>query len=139
MIEAASPVTLQLAMVIGAMALAAGIGGWRHPEMWPEMFDELERSPGLTLAIAFVALIFGALILVLPGGWSDPLAVAVSLVGLSSLAEGLILLALPRAYIRLVKPLVRFARPWAAFAMALGLAFLLAGLAGATPVQGAAL
>ena len=133
MIETASPVTLQLAMVIGAMALAAGIGGWRRPQMWPEMFDELERSPGLTLAIAFVAIILGALILVLPGGWSDPLAIAVLLVRAASLADGLILLAVPRAYVRLVKPLVRFARPWAAFAMALGLIFLLAGLAGTTP------
>ena len=133
MIETASPVTLQLAMVIGAMALAAGISGWRRPQMWPEVFDELEPSPALAFAIAFVAIILGALILVLPGGWSDPLAIAVSLVGAASLADGLILLAVPRAYVRLVKPLVRFARPWAAFAMALGLIFLLAGLAGTTP------
>lgn len=130
MIETTAPVTLQLSLLIGAMALAAGIGGWRHPEMWPEMFDELERSPGLTLAIAFVAIVFGALVLVLPGGWNDPLAFAVSLVGLSSLAEGLILLAVPQAYIRLAKPLTRHARLWAAFAMLLGLAFLLAGLLG---------
>lgn len=130
MIETAAPVTLQLAMLIGAVALASGIGGWRHPEMWPQMFDELERSPATALAVALVAVIFGALVLVLPGGWSDPLAIAVSAIGLASLAEGLIMLAVPAAYIRLVKPLLRFARPWAAVSMLLGLAFIVAGLLG---------
>jgi hypothetical protein len=130
MIETADPITFQLAVFIGAMALAAGIGGWRHPEAWPEMFAEFDRSPGLVMAIAFVALLFGALVLLLPGGWSDPLAIAVSAIGLLSLVEGLALLAFPRFYLRLARPLLGYARVWAGFAMALGAALFLAGLSG---------
>ena len=131
MIETAAPVTLQLAMLIGGLSLASGIGGWRHPEIWPEMFEELERSPGLAFAVGLIGALLGALILVLPGGWTDPLAFAVSLVGLLELAGGLVMLALPQAYVRLVRPLVAGrTRLWAGFAILLGLAFLLAGLLG---------
>ena len=134
MIETQSPVTLQLALLIGAVGFASGVAGWRHPELWREMFDEFDRSPGLTFSIAFIAILFGALVLVLPGGWTDPLAIAVSTIGLASLAEGLMMLALPQAYLTLIRPLLRYARPWAAFMLLLGLAFILAGLTGRASV-----
>ena len=130
MLETAAPVTLQLAVLIGAVLVAGAVAAWRRPGGWEEMFDELERSRGLTLALAWVAVLFGALILVLPGGWTDPLAIAVSAIGLMSLAEGLILIAVPDAYLRLVRPLLRQPRLWAALMLLLGLAFIVAGLLG---------
>ena len=130
MIETAAPVTLQLAVLIGAILVAGAVAAWRRPEGWEEMFDELDRSRGLTLALAWIAVVFGALVLVLPGGWTDPLAFAVSAVGLISLAEGLILIAVPDVYLRLVRPLLRRPRAWAALMLLLGLAFILAGLTG---------
>lgn len=130
MIETADQTTLQLAVLIGAMSLASGIGGWRHPSLWNRMFEEFDRSPGLTLSVALSAIIFGGLILLLPGGWSDPLAMVVSGIGLLSLAEGLILLAIPEYYLRLVRPLLRYARVWAAFAILLGILLVLSGFQG---------
>ena len=134
MIETAAPVTLQLAFLIGAILVAGAIAAWRRPQGWDEMFDELERSRGLSMAMAWIAIIFGALVLVLPGGWTDPLAIAVSAVGLISLAEGLVLIALPDVYLGLVRPLLRQPRAWAAFMLLLGLAFILAGLTGRASV-----
>ena len=130
MIETLVPVTLQLAVLIGAILIAGAVAAWRRPEGWDAMFDELERSPGLTMALAYVGVIFGALVLVLPGGWSDPLAIAVSAVGLMALAEGLILIAVPDVYLKLVRPLLARPRAWAGLMLLIGLAFLLAGLTG---------
>lgn len=130
MIETADETTLQLAVLIGAMALASGIGGWRHPELWERMFDEFDRSPGLTFSIALAAVLFGGIVLLLPGGWTDPLAMVVSGIGLLSLVEGLILLAVPEFYLGLVRPLLRYARAWAVFATALGVLLVLVGMQG---------
>jgi hypothetical protein len=122
--------TFCLAILIGAVTIATGIGGWRRPKAWETMFDEFERSPGLTLAVAFVAILFGTLVLLLAGGWSGGLATALSVIGLASLAEGLILLAVPDLYLGLMRPALRFARPWSAFAILLGALLLIAGLLG---------
>ncbi len=104
MIQTADPITFQLAALIGAVMIALGLGGWRDPGLWARMLDEMERSPGLTLAIAFVAILFGAIVLLLPGGWSDPLAIVVSAIGLAALAKGLVLLAVPGPWLALGRP-----------------------------------
>ena len=134
MIETAAPVTLQLAILIGAILIAGAIAAWRRPLGWDEMLGELERSRGLSMALAYVAILFGALVLVLPGGWTDPLAIAVSAVGLMALAEGLVLIALPEVYLGLARPFLARPRAWAALMLLLGLAFILAGLTGRASV-----
>lgn len=132
MIETADPTTLQLAMLLGAAMLAAGIGGLRMPAGWTRLFDELDASPGLALTLGLVAIILGGLVLLLPGGWSDPLACIVSGIGLVSLAEGLVLLAAPDLYLRFARPLLRHARIWAIAAIVSGTLLFLAGLLGRT-------
>ena len=135
MIETASNTTLHMAVLIGLICLAAGIGSLVSPGDWPEMFDEFERSPALTLAIAFIALIFGAFIILFHRSWADPLAVIVQLIGWMSFLEGLILLGMPKLYIRLARPLLRYARYWGVFALVLGAFLLSAGLFGrAAPI-----
>ncbi len=130
MIATADPITYQLALLTGAMSLAAAIGGWRHPNIWDRMFDDFDRSPGLVMAVGFIGVLFGGLVLLLPGGWSDPLAATVSTIGLLSLVEGLVLLAIPDLYLGFARPLLRYARIWALFAALLGLALLAAGAMG---------
>jgi hypothetical protein len=90
----------------------------------------MNRLPGLTLAIAFVAIVFGGGILLVHHHWTDPLAILVTLIAWASFAEGLLLLGLPRLYLSFARLGVRYARPWAAVALVLGIALLFAGLTG---------
>lgn len=126
----ASVTTLYLAMLLGLVCVAAGLGGLARPDDWRRIFDELEASPGLMLAIAFIAILFGLVVILTHRAWTDPLAIVVSLAGWLSFAEGLALLSVPRWWIGLVKPLLRYARAWSAVALLLGLFLLAAGLTG---------
>ena len=125
--------TAIFAILIGLVCLAAGIGALLSPNDWPEMFDEFERSPGLTLTIAFIAIVFGAFVILFHRSWDGAPAVAVSLIGWASFAEGLVLLGLPRLYLRLVRPLLVHVRAWAVFALLLGAWLLAAGIAARSP------
>ena len=127
--------TAILAILLGLICLATGIGGLLSPADWPEMFDEFDGSPGLTLAVAFIAIIFGAFIILFHGSWDGPLAIAVSLVGWASFLVGLLLLGLPRFYLRLVRPLLSYARAWAVFALLLGAYLLAGGIAARSPLN----
>jgi hypothetical protein len=115
-----------MAIMLGLVCLATGMGALLSPGDWPDVLGELERSPGLNLALAFAGIVFGAFVILFHRSWSDPLAVAVSLIGWLSFLEGLILLGLPRLYLRLVRPVLGHARYWGLFLLLLG-AFLLAG------------
>ena len=134
MIETAVPLTLTLAIGLGAILLAAGIGGFSATagpvSDWAEAIEEMDRMPGLTLALAFVAILFGGGILLVHHHWSDPLAAIVTLIAWASFAEGLLLLGMPRLYLSFARLAVRYTRPWAAVATVLGLALLIAGLTG---------
>ena len=77
----AATYTTAFALLIGLMSIAAGIGGLLRPQEWRRMFDEFEASPGLTLSIAFIAILFGALVILLHPLWDTPLEIAVSLIG----------------------------------------------------------
>ena len=134
MVETALPLTLTLAIGLGAILLAAGIGGFSAAGGaagdWAKAIDEMNRMPGLTLAIAFVAIVFGGGILLVHHHWSDPLAGIVTLIAWASFAEGLLLLGMPRLYLSFARLAVHYARLWAMVASVLGLALLLAGLTG---------
>lgn len=133
MIETASPTTLHMAVLLGLVCLAGGIGALLSPSQWPEVFAELEASPTLTVGVAFAAIVFGAFVILFHRSWSDPVAVTVSLIGWASFVEGLLLLGLPRLYLRLARPMARYARHWGAAALVLGAFLLSAGLTGRPP------
>ena len=124
--------TATFAILIGLMCLAAGIGGLLRPQEWGRMFDELETSPGLMISVAFIAILFGSVVILLHPWWDTWLQVLVSLIGWLSFIEGLALLSVPHIYIALVKPLLGYARAWALFTLLLGVILLGAGLAART-------
>lgn len=137
MFETAVPLTLHLAAGLGLVLVAAGIGGFtgKPGADWAEAIDELGRMPGLTLAMAFIAIVFGAGILLVHHHWTDPLAIAVTLIGWAAFIEGLLLLAVPGSYLAFARNWTRYARPWALVALLLGAVLLVAGLTGrAVPV-----
>lgn len=131
MLTTADPATYQLAVMIGATALCLGIGAWWRPESWAAMLAEIQHSPTLVILTGIVAQIYGSLILLMPGGWSDPLAIAVSTMGVASILKGLLLLLAPDLFLGMSRAWIRHARLWALVVMALGLAFIAAGLPGA--------
>lgn len=131
MLTTADPATYQLAVMIGATALCLGIGAWWRPESWAAMLAEIQHSPTLVILTGIVAQIYGSLILLMPGGWSDPLAIAVSTMGVASILKGLLLLLAPDLFLGMSRTWIRHARLWALVVMALGLAFIAAGLPGA--------
>ncbi|TGS87411.1 hypothetical protein EN817_08300 [Mesorhizobium sp. M3A.F.Ca.ET.174.01.1.1] len=107
------------------MSIATGIGGLLRPNDWRRMFDELEASPGLSLAIAFIAILFGTLVILIHPLWDTPLQIVISVIGWASFIEGLALLAIPRSYIGMVKPLLAYTR--AVFSLLLGAVLLIVG------------
>jgi hypothetical protein len=121
--------TATFAILIGLMSIAAGIGGFMRPDEWRRMFDEFEASPGLMLSVAFIAILFGSVVILLHPLWDTWLQILVSIMGWLSFIEGLALLSVPHAYIGLIKPLVGYARAWAIFSLLLGVLLLGAGLA----------
>ena len=124
--------TATFAILIGLMSIAAGIGGFVRPDEWRRMFDEFEASPGLMLSVAFIAILFGSVVILLHPWWGSWLQVLVSLIGWLSFIEGLALLSVPHAYIAIVRPLLGYARAWAFFTLLLGVTLLGAGLAART-------
>jgi hypothetical protein len=118
-----------LAVLIGLMSIATGIGGLLRPNDWGRMFDEFEASPGLSLAIAFIAILFGSLVILIHPLWDTPLQIVISVIGWASFIEGLALLALPRSYVGMVKPLLAYTRAWTIFSLLLGAVLLIVGLA----------
>ena len=126
MIEAASPRTLHMAVLIGLICLASGMAAMFAPADAPEAIEELERSPAFGLSAAFLAILFGAFVIHFHRSWGDSLAILVSVVGWVAFIEGLVLLGLPHLYVRIARPVMRHARAWGLFALVLG-AFLIAG------------
>ncbi|MCA1404708.1 hypothetical protein I6F26_10095 [Ensifer sp. IC3342] len=116
-----------LAVLIGMMSIATGIGGLLRPNDWRRMFDEFEASPGLSLAIAFIAILFGSLVILIHPLWGTLLQIVISVIGWASFIEGLALLAIPRSYIGIVRPLLAYTRAWTIFSVLLGAVLLIAG------------
>lgn len=122
--------TLHLAILIGLYLIAAGLGGLVDAARWPDLIGDLERSPGLLYLLAALAFGAGALILWVHHQWTDPLAILVTLIGYGALAEGLVLLAFPRAWLALARPLAAHPRALAIVTLLLGALLLIAGLTG---------
>ena len=129
-----SILTLRLSEVIGLYMIVVGIGGLIAPSRWRAMMDDLERSPGLVMALGFPVFATGATLVLIHSIWTDPLAVIVSLIGYVALIEGALLLAIPAPLIRIGRWSVNFTRAWAALSIVLGILLFLAGLTGRATV-----
>ena len=132
-----SVLTLRLAEAIGLYMIVMGISGLVAPQRWRGMIDDLDRSPGLVMAIGFPVFAVGAALVLIHSIWTDPLAVIVSVVGYIALIEGALLLAVPAPLLAIGRRAVGFVRLWAIVSILLGALLFLAGLTGrATLISG---
>ena len=129
-----SVLTLRLAEAIGLYMIVVGIGGLVAPMRWRAMMEDLERSPGLVMALGFPVFTVGAALVLIHSIWTDPLAVIVSLIGYVALIEGALLLAIPDPLIRIGRWSLNFTRVWAIVSIVLGIILFLAGLTGRATV-----
>ena len=129
-----SVLTLRLSEAIGLYMIVVGIGGLTAPQRWRAMMEDLERSPGLVMALGFPVFAVGAALILIHSIWTDPLAVIVSLIGYVALVEGALLLAVPGPLIRIGRWSVQFTRAWAIVSIVLGILLFLAGLTGRATV-----
>ena len=125
-----SVLTLRLAEAIGLYMIVVGIGGLVAPERWRKMMDDLERSPGLVMALGCPVFAIGAALVLIHSVWTDPLAVIVSLVGYAALIEGALLLAVPGPLLKIGRWSLNFTRAWAVVSILLGILLFFAGLTG---------
>lgn len=130
-----SVLTLRLAEIIGLYMIVVGIGGLASPHRWRAVMDDLNRSPGLVIVLGFAVFAVGGTLVLIHNVWTDPLSIAVSLVGYVALIEGATLLAVPDPLIRVGYWSLGFIRSWAGTALVLGLFLFVAGLTGRVPVS----
>ncbi|ANI78015.1 MULTISPECIES: DUF2065 family protein [Sphingobium] len=128
--DTTSVLSLRLAEAIGLYMIVVGIGGFVAPLRWRAMMEELERSPGLVMALGFPVFTVGAALVLIHSIWTDLLAIIVSLIGYMALIEGALLLAVPGPLIRIGRWSVKFTRAWAIASIILGTLLFLAGLTG---------
>ncbi|APL95966.1 DUF2065 family protein [Sphingobium indicum] len=129
-----SVLTLRLAEAIGLYMIVVGMGGLTAPRRWRQVMDDLERSPGLVMALGFPVFAVGAALVLIHSIWRDPLSIIVSVIGYAALVEGALLLAVPGLLIKIGRWSLNFTRAWAMVSIVLGVLLFLAGLTGRVTV-----
>jgi len=124
----ATPLTLHLLGAIGLYMVATGAGALLAPDRWQALAGEMERSPGLTMAMGLATYAIGVALLGVHHGLADPLQIVVTAIAAIAALEGLLILAAPRAMIAFGAPFLARPRGWAIVSAVLGLAFIAAGL-----------
>ncbi len=132
MITTATVLTLSLAKAMGVYFIAGGLSGLISRERWAAILDEFMARPALTFISGVFVFVLGAALVMLHNLWTDPLAIAVTLIGWAAAIEGLILVVYPDP---LLKWAVNFVRPGAVRAFSvltilLGAVFLALGFTG---------
>lgn len=130
-----SVLTLRLAEIFGLYMIVVGLGGLASPSRWRAVMDDLNRSPGLVVALGFAVFAVGGTLVLIHSIWTDPLAIIVSLIGYVALIEGATLLAVPGPLIRIGHWSTGFIRTWASIALILGILLFLAGLTGRATIS----
>ncbi len=125
-----SVLTLRLAEAIGLYLILIGIGALAGPDRWRTIMGDLDRSPGLVIAIGFPVFAVGATFVIAHSIWTDPLAIIISAIGYVALVEGALLLAVPAPLLAAGRAATRFTRIWAILSLILGCLLFLAGLTG---------
>ena len=95
------PLTEMLASFIGLYFAAAGAGLIFSPTAYSSLMNEMLEKPVLVYTGGILAFLIGATILGLHDRWDDLLSSFVSFIGWAALAEGVMLLAVPRQFIGL--------------------------------------
>jgi len=126
----AIPLTLHLLVLIGLYELAAGLAGFSGSINWRAIIDEFDRSPALTFITGFMVFVLGGVLIIVHSIWTDPLAVIVSAIGWIAAAEGLLLMAKPRALFAFSRRLVGNQMLISTLATIFGLILIVLGLTG---------
>lgn len=124
--------TEAIALAIGGYALAAGIGFFTHPGKTKALFDGLKQNTALSYVTGVLIYAVGALILIAHWQWGGPLEIAVTLIGIGAVIEGLAFLVGPGAFLALFRGLWENspARAWAGLAIIAGGVLIGAGVNG---------
>ena len=112
------------ALLLGLLALFAGIGAWRQPGLWDRMIREIEASPALQLVCGMVELLTGAVIY-LANPWlpDDVFTCVMKTIGGFMIFEALAITAFCDLYVHMwLKSLGHLDRRWAMVTMVFGLA-----------------
>ncbi len=130
MIETLSTTQI-LAVFIGLYMVAAGIGFLTGRGSYASLIDELRDNTALGYVTGAFVFALGAAMVAVHNLWTGPLAIVVSLIGWGALIEGVLLLAIRRTFLGLVK-VVPFTPatmvPFGIAAIVLGAVLAIAGL-----------
>ena len=131
MIETLS-VTQILAVFIGLYMVAAGIGLLTDRNGYATLIDDLRENAALGYVTGVFVFALGAAMVAVHNLWTGSLAIVVSLFGWGTLVEGVLLLAIRRPSLSLVK-VIPFTPatmvPYGIAAIVFGAVLLYAGLA----------
>jgi hypothetical protein len=130
MIETLSTTQI-LAVFIGLYMVAAGIGFLTGRGSYATLIDELRDNTALGYVTGAFVFALGAAMVAVHNLWTGPLAIVVSLVGWGALIEGVLMLAIRRTFLGLVKvvPLTPATLvPFGIAAIVLGAVLAIAGL-----------
>ena len=130
MIETLSTTQI-LAVFIGLYMVAAGIGFLTGRGSYATLIDELRDNTALGYVTGAFVFALGAAMVAVHNLWTGPLAIVVSLVGWGALIEGVLMLAIRRTFLGLVK-VIPFTPatmvPYGIAAIVLGAVLAIAGL-----------
>ncbi len=130
MIETLSTTQI-LAVFIGLYMVAAGIGFLTGRGSYATVIDDLRENTALGYVTGVFVFALGAAMVAVHNLWTGPLAIVVSLVGWGALIEGVLMLAIRRTFLGLVKvvPFTPAAMvPYGIAAIVLGAVLAIAGL-----------
>ncbi len=131
MIETLSTTQI-LAVFIGLYMVAAGIGLLTDRDSYATLIDDLRENTALGYVTSAFVFVLGAVIVAVHNLWTDPLAIVVSVFGWGALIEGVLMLAIRRPFLGLVR-VIPFtgaaAVPFGIFIIVFGAVLLYAGLA----------
>lgn len=136
MLETFVPLTLVLARAYGVAILIVGLSAVLAPQRMKAALAEFAGRPGLTFLSALFAVVLGLTLVIVHSVWADFPAALVSLLGWVILLKGIVLLAAPEGLMKVAAAVgdsITVIRAWAAFALLLGLAYLVIGLASHAP------
>lgn len=125
-----SPLTLYLAQAIGLYMILAGLSGLVKPDRWRQMMDEFAASAALTMMTGVVVFALGVTLVYVHGFLTDPLAILVTAVGWVALIEGALFMVVPHLLLRIGFWSLKFTRIWAIVSILLGILLGFAGLTG---------
>jgi len=102
MIETLSTTQI-LAVFIGLYMVAVGVGLLTGRGSYATVIDDLRDNTALGYVTSVFVFVLGAAMVAVHNLWTDPLAIVVSLVGWGALIEGVLMLAIRRPFLSLVR------------------------------------